>query len=167
MRTLDIPQANDLDTVRAVVRAVVEGNQHLGTVMEFTHFSKRHCRYRLHAARVLGLVVDDAGTMTATSLAMRLLAAPLHSSAERGVWLEIVGKSRTIQGIAPDLLHSRAPSVEELALRMLRMAEISLATAERRASGLLAWRKRILDLHPDNDDREVVRDEEPLQLDLF
>lgn len=168
MRTPDIPQANDLDTVRAVVRAVSEGNDTLTTILEFTRFSKRHTRYRLHAARILGLVTEsEGGTWHATALAPRLLGAPLHSLAERSAWLEIVNKSRLMQAMAPDLLHSRGPSVEELALRLLRLAELSPATAERRAAGLLAWRRRILDLDTDNDDREVSISEEPLQLDLF
>ena len=168
MNTHDIPQANDLDTVRAVVRAVLEGHTHLSTVMEFTRFSKRHCRYRLHAARVLGLVTEDDNTFATTPLAARLLATPLHSLAERSAWLEVVGKSRLLQAMAPDLLHSRGPSVEELALRLLRLAELSPATAERRAAGLLAWRRRILDLNSDNDDHErSVTVEEPTQLDLF
>ena len=97
-----------------------------------------------------------------------MLATPLHSLAERSAWLEVVGKSRLMQAMAPDLLHSRGPSVEELALRLLRLAELSPATAERRAAGLLAWRRRILDLNSDNDDHErSVTVEEPTQLDLF
>ncbi|MCA9527976.1 MAG: hypothetical protein KC549_16930 [Myxococcales bacterium] len=182
MQTLDIPQANDLDSVRAVVRAVAEDHASLVAVADFTGFSKRHARYRLHAARVLGLVAltADASRPAApgldrpaevylpTALARRLLEAPLRSAAERGVYFDAINRSKALQAIAPDLLAASGPTVEALTDRLTELSDLSRATAERRAGTLLAWRRRVLDIQPENHDREPSGvDGEPQQLDLF
>ena len=55
MMTLDIPQANGLETVRRVVKAIALGATTVDAVADFTTYSTRHTGYRLHAARILGL----------------------------------------------------------------------------------------------------------------
>lgn len=144
MRTLDVPQANDLDTVRAVVRAVSRGSGTRDLVSDFTGYSRRHAQYRLHAARVLGLLTVEGDTFMITTLGERLIEAELGSEPERAVYYDAVQRSPVLQVLAPDLLGREWPQLETLTHRLFETCEMSHATAERRAGGLLAWRRRIM-----------------------
>ncbi len=144
MRTLDVPQANDLDTVRAVLRATSLGADDLDAVCDFTTFSRRHAQYRLHAGRILGLLRLEGDDVSITPLGERLVEAHPHTDAERQVFYEAVQSSAVLALLAPDLLSRNPPSVEDLAERLFREAGLGRNTALRRAGGLLTWRHRIL-----------------------
>ena len=151
MRTLDIPQANDLTSVRRVINAVAKESRTQAAVMAFTDFSRRHAQYRIQAARVLGLLrVDEGADLWVTTLGERLLDAELGTPAELSIWHDAITFSRALQVIAPDLLNPRGPSLDELTHRIVEMSELSESTARRRANGLLTWRRYVLDL-PDID----------------
>lgn len=151
MRTLDIPQANDLTSVRRIVRAVALESRTQAAVMAFTDFSRRHAQYRIQAARVLGLLrVDEGADLWVTTLGERLLAEEPGTPGELAVWHDAITFSRALQVIAPDLLNPRGPGLEELTTRIVEMSELSESTARRRANGLLTWRRYVLDL-PDID----------------
>ncbi|MCB9525562.1 MAG: hypothetical protein H6702_19600 [Myxococcales bacterium] len=148
MRTLDVPQANDLATVRAVVYAVRKGNLSREELAEFTGFSKRHVRYRVHAARVLGLIDLEADLASITPLGERLLAARVKSDEARQVWKDAIERSPTLQVLAPDLLADQGPDAETLTERICEATGASPSTARRRASGLLRWRYTVLGIEP-------------------
>lgn len=151
MRTLDIPQANDLASVRRIVHAVAHESRTQAAVMAFTDFSRRHAQYRIQAARVLGLLrVDDGSDLWVATLGERLLETERGTPAELAVWHDAITFSRALQIIAPDLLTPRGPGLEELTSRIVEMSELSASTARRRANGLLTWRRYVLDL-PDVD----------------
>ena len=96
LRSIDVPQANALETVRQVVYAIDRGICRLEELADFTGFSVRHTGYRVHAARILGLVrlVDDEASITA--LGERLLCTDPKSTKERSVFYDaIVGSACT------------------------------------------------------------------------
>lgn len=172
MRTLDIPQANDLRTVRRVVKAVASESPDLNAIQAWTDFSRRHTRYRVEAARILGLLRLDASQQAfITPLGERLLAADPETPAARAIWRDAISFSRPLQIIAPDLLSPRGPNLEELTTRLVEMSELSESTARRRAEGLLAWRRFALDLpapSPVKASTENVEEPaDPHQLNLF
>ena len=151
MRTLDIPQANDLTSIRRVLNAVAKESRTQAAVMAFTDFSRRHAQYRIQAARVLGLLrVDEGADLWVTTLGERLLGTDPGTSPEFAAWHDAITSSRAMQVIAPDLLTPRGPSLDELTARIVEMSELSESTARRRANGLLTWRRYVLDL-PDVD----------------
>lgn len=176
MRTLDIPQANDLASVRRVVAAVAHESRTQAAVMAYTDFSRRHTQYRLQAARVLGLVrIDEGGDIWVTPLGERLLQTEAGAPKALAVWHDAITFSRALQVIAPDLLQPHGPGIEELTTRLTEMSELSASTARRRAKGLLTWRRFVLDL-PDVDVSEEETEIKPKpaadpvvdrQLDLF
>lgn len=177
MRTLDIPQANDLRTVRRVVLAVASEAPDLNAIEAWTDYSPRHARYRLEAARILGLVnVDASQQATVTPLGERLLACEAESPEARALWRDAITFSRPLQIIAPDLLAPRGPDLEELTTRLVEMSELSESTARHRAQGLLAWRRFALDLPEIEAEAEAearrpaeapAEGPDPRQLDLF
>src|SRR4051812_2090061 len=56
----DIPQANSLDRVRAVVRAILEGAEDAEDIGKVVDLSPRHTDYYLQAARILDLIEQGA-----------------------------------------------------------------------------------------------------------
>jgi hypothetical protein len=146
MRTIDIPQANDLAKVRAVVAAVAHGAQTLPDVIERTGYSLRHVEYRVHAARILGFVrIEDEGALVATAAAERLLATGERTHDERAAFAQAIEASPELKVLAPELLGRQAPLADDLCERLIAVAGLSPATAMRRALGLLAWRRQVLD----------------------
>lgn len=144
MQTLDIPQANDLDTVRYVVHAVWRGNKTLEAIEDWTQYSRRHVQYRLHAARVLGLVRMEGDEPLLTDFGERLMETPKGSAAERQLYAKVIEQCAVVQVVAPDLLARHAPDIEELTERLFRSSRLGAETARRRANGLLAWRRHVL-----------------------
>jgi hypothetical protein len=50
-----------------------------------------------------------------------------------------------MKALAPTLLSSKAPTKKTLGARIEKLSGLSKATAEHRASDLLAWREQLLD----------------------
>lgn len=146
MRTLDIPQANDLDAVRAAVHAIKMGHRHHKQIAAFADFSRRHTQYRLNAARVLGLARPEGDDWELTVTGEKLLETAVNSSAERLVFANAITNSPIMQIVAGDLLGKAPPTAETLTERLCELADLSRPTARRRANGLLRWRLRVLDL---------------------
>ncbi len=145
MNTLDIPQANDLSTVRAVVSAVGSGAPKVEDVVERTGFSRRHVQYRVHAARVLGLLAIEGETLTLTRDGERLLATHIGTHDERAAFCRAIEASPELRVFAPDLTGPQAPFASDLCERILAVSKLSPNTAMRRAEGLLSWRRQVLD----------------------
>ena len=144
MITLDIPQANALETVRRVVKSVSLGANTLEAIADLTAFSSRHTSYRLHAARILGLLHSEGDRVSLTPRGERLLDTDAYSSEERTVFCSAIESSAVIQVLAPDLLTLCPPNQDELASRLFQNSRLSKETAERRAGTLISWRKYVL-----------------------
>ncbi len=144
MQTLDIPQANDLDTVRYVAHAVWRGCKTLAAIEDWTQYSRRHVQYRLHAARVLGLVHMEGDEPRLTDMGERLMETTKGTAAERQLYARIIEQCPVVQVVAPDLLARKAPDIDALTERLFRNSRLGAETARRRASGLLAWRRHVL-----------------------
>ena len=144
MITLDIPQANALDTVRRVIKSVSLGAHTLESVADLTTFSSRHTSYRLHAARILGFVSREGDRVSLTPRGERLLETDPFSMEERSAFCAAIESSAVIQVLAPDLLTLCPPSQEELTNRLFQNSRLSKETAERRAGTLITWRKYVL-----------------------
>jgi hypothetical protein len=143
--TRDLPQASSLPKVRAFVRAVAAGkNASLRTAGVAAGLSARHADYYGLAATVtLGLAETHDGRLRVTALGSELLATPEGGYEERGVFRRAISESQSVTSIAPDLIEPEGPSVEALTKRLV-VSGLSPATARRRASTLLAWRKYVL-----------------------
>lgn len=144
--TRDLPQASSLAKVRDLVAAVAAG--HDGSVREAglaSGLSERHAHYYgIVATLTLALVETSAGRLRPTAIGLELLATPEGSFEERAVLRRAIAESPSVTSIAPDLLDATGPEPEALTQRLVH-AGLSLATARRRASTLLAWRRYVFE----------------------
>jgi hypothetical protein len=144
MITLDIPQANALDTVRRIVKVISIGANSPEAVAALAEYSSRHTNYRIHAARILGLVHSEGDVLSLTSRGEHLLETQPYSADERSALFSAIESSAVIQVLTPDLLTLCPPSRAELAERLFKNSKLSRETSDRRANGLLTWRKYVL-----------------------
>lgn len=146
MGTRELPQASSLAKVRELVAAIALG--HDGSLRDAGRavgLSPRHAQYYgLAATTTLGLAEHAGDRLRATALGAALLATPANSLEERAVWKRAIAESESVASIAHDLLEEVGPSIEALTQRLIH-ADLSPATARRRASTLLAWRRYVLD----------------------
>ncbi|MDQ3032733.1 MAG: hypothetical protein M3Y87_09975 [Myxococcota bacterium] len=144
--TRDLPQASSLPKLRAFVAAVVAGHaSSLRDAGVAAGLSVRHAHYYGLAATItLALAESRNGVLHSTLLGAELLATRDGSFEERAVLRRAIADSASVTSIAPDLLDTDGPTSEALTHRMIH-AGLSPATAQRRASTLLAWRGYVLD----------------------
>lgn len=140
LRTVDVPQADSLPLVRAVVDAVRTGHVTVPMIVKATAFSDRHVRYRLQTARILGLV---SSRMTLTRSGVRLVRTVPGSSSERMVLKSAINNCDAIRLIAPDLLSATTVDVHQVARSIARNADLSEATSRRRAGTLCSWARQL------------------------
>lgn len=142
LRSIDIPQADSLARIREVVAAVAKyDNPTVKVLGEETAFHERHVRYRLDAARALGLIVaKDKGTAVAAK-GLQLLATATGSEDERQVLRRAVRSCPAVRAIAPDLLSKTVVDLNDLTARIVRCSDLSPSTAARRAVALRAWHR--------------------------
>lgn len=153
--TRDLPQASVLPKVRDVVAAIAAGHDadHRAAGVA-AGLSPRHADYYGLAATItLGLATKTSKRLVTTALGRELLATPRASPAERAIFSRAIAESTSVTSIAPDLLDDSGPELEALTQRMVH-AGLSRATARRRASTLLSWRRYVLD-------RQLVLDVTP------
>lgn len=142
--TLTIPQADDLDTVRQVLEMVVAGHVTRPAIREATGFTERHMQYRVRAALLLGLLTDIDEALSITPAGRAILAAPARSDEERALWREAFVTVPALAEVAGDLFAAHPPKRAHLAARISAATLMAQSTAVRRATTLLAWRRRIL-----------------------
>lgn len=138
-----VPQADDLDKVRAVVALVADGVTEATALARRTGFSLRHVEYRLRAAQSLGLVDAARTDAGPTAEGRALLATPAGSEDERQIYRSAIARCLALEALAPDLFDRTPPSRDELASRIVASTAMAESTARRRASTLLAWRRRL------------------------
>lgn len=162
--TRDLPQASRLPRVRALLAAIAAGHDRdLRAAGEAIGLSARHAHYYgLAATDTLGLatlapatlapatpapateaVTTQGARLELTALGRALLATRERSQDERTVWRQAILDSVSVTSIAPDLLDEDGPTAVALTQRMIH-AGLSPATARRRASTLLSWRRYAL-----------------------
>lgn len=148
MRTIDVPQADDLATVRTVIGSITRGQFTIADVAAETGFSERHAGYRLHAARILGFVevVDERAGHDLFGLTPRgnaLLTTPRGSAEERDHMRRAINESPQLRVFAPDLMADPAPARDALTRAIMHHSGLAFDTARRRAGALLAWRRQL------------------------
>ena len=146
LRSADIPQAEDLTEVRELVSALREVGTSTESLAEHTGFSQRHVRYRLHAAKVLGLIDTER---TITDRGDRLLATSPGSPDERAALSEAVAVCPVVKLVAPDLLTAPALDLNQVREALAQVAGLSPSTAARRARTLESWRQQLAEPPPD------------------
>lgn len=140
----EVPQADNLENVRAVLEVVAEGEAAPRVLSERSGVSKRHVGYALHAARTLQLLEPD-GPPALTPRGQALLAAEPGSLEERGRWRSAVLESPLLGELAPDLLFATPPDVATLSTRIQKLVpQMAKSTAQRRAQALLSWRAQLI-----------------------
>lgn len=138
----DVPQAPNLARIRCVVTAVADGASTIEKIAEDTDISPRHVGYAIRAAQTLGLLDKDRAP---TALGRKLLETDQESEEERQTFCKAIEESPIMRALAPSLLSSKAPTKKTLGARIEKLSGLSKATAEHRASDLLAWREQLLE----------------------
>lgn len=144
--TRDLPQASSLAKVRELLAAIAAGHDRsLRDAGMSAGLSPRHADYYGIAATVtLGLAAMQRDRVALTPLGRELLATRPRTQAERQVLRRAIAESTSVTSIAPDLVDPEGPTMEALTQRLIH-AGLSPATARRRASTLLSWRRYVLE----------------------
>ncbi len=101
----------------------------------------RQAAYALDAAWALGFL-DDAGAVTPSGTS--LVQSGRGTVTELELVHAAIAQSRVVREVVPELVQELAsPTLQSIATRLARHG-LSADTARRRASTLLAWRKRVL-----------------------
>jgi hypothetical protein len=138
----DVPQAPNLARIRCVIGAIEGGATTIEKISEETDISPRHVGYAIRAAQTLGLLDKDRAP---SALGRQLLGTEQESEPERLAFVKSIEESAIMKALAPTLLSARAPSKKTLGARIEKLSGLSKATAEHRASDLLAWRDQLLE----------------------
>ncbi len=135
-----MPQADSLPFIRRVVDAVNDDTPGVPAISKSTGFSERHVRYRLQAARILGLLAED---LSITTNGKRLVGTTPGSSEEAEVFRECAGASKILSALAPGLLSTEKLDVSMVSKTIQALAGLAPATADRRAVVLRAWGRQL------------------------
>lgn len=137
-----MPQADSLPMIRRVAEAVNDDKQGVPAISKRTGFSERHVRYRLQAARILGLLAVD---LSITPRGRRLIETAPGSADELEILRECVRASKVMTSLAPALLANEKLEVAAVSKRIQSLAGLSQATADRRAVVLRAWQRQLVE----------------------
>jgi hypothetical protein len=135
----DIPQADSLDSVRKIIHVISTGVQKSVEIEMVTGVSGRHVRYRIQTAKILGLVTGD---LSLTSLARKLIQAESGSEEEKMLWRTAIASSKVFH-LVPTLFQKNPIDTDTIARKFVRFANLSPATAERRARVLRSWGNQV------------------------
>lgn len=141
IRSLDVPQADSLPTIRRIVEAVESGNGSVAAISKYTGVSERHVRYRLQAGRVLGLLSVD---LTSTPRGRELLSTVAGGPEELEVFRACIRGSSILTRLAPNLLAEDKFDLSTVSKCIQLQAGLSPATADRRASVLRSWHNQLV-----------------------
>jgi hypothetical protein len=138
----DVPQAPNLARIRAVVTAVASGAATLDAIGEEIDVSTRHVAQSVRAAQALDLLDRDRAL---TPRGRTLLETDQEGPEERAAFRASIEESAIVRALAPGLLSAKPPTRKAVTARIERLSGLSKATAEQRASDILAWREQILE----------------------
>ena len=144
LRTIDVPQADSLQSVRAIVRAIADsGEISVKELSQVTAVSERHVRYRMTTARLLNLVAVGDGGVLISERGRRLLDTNVGSPDERKQLRRAVEDCAIVRVVAAGLLTTEEFDFDGVAKMIVKRAGLSQATAERRAQVLRSWRRQL------------------------
>lgn len=141
---VEIPQANDLASIRELVQALEHGPITLTEYVELSGVAPRQAWYRASAASTLGLLTMLAGLAFPSESARKLMQLEPLSDAEQQFFRSAIGSSAVIRQVAPTLLDRTPPTAAQLAKSIEKHAALAPATARRRAACLLSWRRQVM-----------------------
>jgi len=137
LTTDDVPQQDRLDRIIAVVRLVAQGEElhpkHLG--MPNTSSSRRHILYMRQAAKVLGLLTDDASLTPAGRTLAQLPESRVLDFLSVRFEVSVVGRLWRRWARVRDLYHLDPETAEDFLLDR----GLSESMAERRGRTLRKW----------------------------
>ncbi len=139
----DIPQADNLDSVRKVVEVINSGLITLKEICLATGYSSRHVQYKISSAVILGFL-RKFETIKVTQNGRAWLQKKMSSNEESIFLRRCIENTKVFKMVAPDLFDRVRPNKEILARRIMDYGNLSETTAFRRASTLIAWSNRIL-----------------------
>lgn len=143
-RTLDVPQADRLETVRQLIAAIRDGIEHGPALLGLLDVDQRHFAYYRQAAVILGVIEFTArGALRVTPQGQRILGTVEGSSEERQLFAEAIQSARSLKPFA-SFFAGEAVDPAEVARRLVAMTGLSQSTAERRAHTLIRWRTYVL-----------------------
>ena len=160
MDGIDIPQSNRLDRVRDVIHVISEGTLGTHEIHSKTGIKTRHILYAVHSARILNLLTIEEHGFALTELGRDLISTARNSQAETELLRYAICNSRILHYIAPGLLESVIPSVQQMTDRIMRLSSLSHSTVKRRVGTLMAWRHRLMtgqgELFSTNNDQLIL-----------
>lgn len=131
--------------MRKVVDALFRGATTTDALARETEIEHRHVSYALRAAETLGLVSAEGDL---TELGKALANTFPRSHAERHLFRHAAAGSELLRTIMPDVLSETAPPRELVVARLLERTTLGAATAARRATDLLSWRRYLVEDPP-------------------
>ena len=139
----DIPQADNIDSIREIVEVVNKGIINHKDISKATGYSNRHVQYKVASAIILGFI-DKTENVFVTSNGKALLQKEKSSEKETKFLKECIKQTKFYKLIASDLFLSSRPDKNLLAKRIMDYGNLSESTAYRRAGTLIAWSNRIM-----------------------
>lgn len=140
LTTTDVPQEDDLATIRKVIQAIADGLADTQGLADKTGVSRRHVGYSINAAISL-LLVDE--NLQVTEGGKKLLAAAAGTPEEKGAWRAAIEASPALKELAPNLLAQAEPDRKQLSEHIAQVSGLAPATAMRRVQALLSWRRQL------------------------
>ncbi|MDH5673699.1 MAG: SIR2 family protein [Myxococcales bacterium] len=137
----DVPQADNLDTLRSVVEEIATGGA--ANLAEETGLPPRQLAYYLSAARAMGLLKQVDGEWEVTTAADDLMASDSGTPAESAAWRQLIEAMPLVRQHLGSLFDP-APTRASIAGTIATASSLSAATARRRAGTLARWRARLL-----------------------
>lgn len=162
----ELPQADRLDEIRMLVGLVRDHPDGIDVAGRRLRLDDRHMSYYLRAAVTLGLLQSTGERRIVTELGERLLASAAMSADEMMILCQGIAQSPVLTPFHGYLLRGESMSSEELVRIIQALFGLSESTALRRAKTLIAWRKRLAQMHHTAPSAEEAKIE-PAQLDIF
>lgn len=137
----EIPQAENFDSIRAVLAAIKEGKYTSEEISAFTKVSLRHTNYRIAAAKILGCIASVGIELTPAGLTW---LRRVQGTIEEAEFLRsLIEQTKVFLLIVPDLFENPGPSRAAIAKRLLDTTDLAASTADRRAATLLVWASKL------------------------
>lgn len=137
----EIPQAEDIYTIRKVVSAINEGCSTIECISARTGLSYRHVNYRVAAGRILGCI--SINTLALRTEGRAWLRRPHGSTEEMQFLRGLIEDTVFYRTLVPDLFAIPGPSRAKVAKKISDSTGLSPATADRRALTLLTWAETV------------------------
>lgn len=137
-----IPQAPNLDRLRAVTKELATGGASTAEISAATGISSRHVNYFTHAAVQLGLATTRSGPLTASG--KKLVRTRPGSSSEKQAFIDAISTSPLTKLLGIDISALQPPDPSHFFLRCREVApDLSEETLQHRVGDMLSWRQQL------------------------